>query len=598
MVDVYPNRPECSRNKIKKSDDLNISFKILHQNINGMKGKINELMLSFVNDEPSIICLSEHHLREYEMEGTHIPNYRVGASYCRKKHKKGGVCIFVYEDYNFTVLNLQKFSKEKDIEIAGIKLELNKVRIIVLCIYRSPVGDFDYFLTKLDFILNSLYKFNTEFIICGDININYLENNNRKTKLETLLNTYNLKDSVKFPTRITNRSASLIDNIFIDNRHSYSIEPCINGLSDHDAQLVTFRSVTVPNGVVGPTFVRIINKNSIKDFQNLLSWEHWGNIFDNNNVNNMFNNFHNTYLRCFYTCFPKKEVKNKVLNNKWITQGIRISCKRKRVLLLLSRHYEDLNLKLYYKLYGKVLSQVIIAAKKLYYNRIISKSNNKMKSTWEIINEVKGRIKKDKCINAIFVDNKTIKNQNKIANVFNKFFLSIADSIIQNKNTFSNQNSPTSLDYLKNSFGRPFTRMKWQYASTQEISRIIKSLKTKNSSGYDEISNRIIKISLPFIISPLTYICNAILCAGVFPDRLKFAVIKPLFKKGETQNVANYRPISLLTSFSKIIEKLMYARLIKHIETNNILANEQFGFRSHSSTEQAAFSLIDSILQL
>jgi hypothetical protein len=138
--------------------------------------------------------------------------------------------------------------------------------------------------------------------------------------------------------------------------------------------------------------------------------------------------------------------------------------------------------------------------------------------------------------------------------------------------------------------------MKWQYASTQEITRIIKSLKMKNSSGYDEISSRIIKVSLPFIISPLTYICNAIFSTGVFPDRLKFAIIRPLFKKGEAQNVANYRPISLLTSFSKIIEKLLYARLIKHIETNNMLAQEQYGFRAHSSMEQAAFSLMDSIL--
>lgn len=272
MVDIYSNRPKCSRNKVKKSDDLNVSYKIFHQNIRGMKGKINELMLSLVNDELNIICLTEHHLNVYEMDITHIPTYKLAAGYCKKKHKNGGVCIFVYEDYNFTVLNLHKFSKERDIEMAAIKLELNKVRIIVLCIYRSPVGDFDYFLNKLDSILNSLHKFNSEFI-CGDFNIDYLENNNRKSKLEALLSTYNLKDTAKFPTRITNISALLIDNIFIDNRCSYSIRPCINGLSNHDAQLVTFRNVTVPNSVSGPTFIRNINKNNIEEFQKLLIWE-------------------------------------------------------------------------------------------------------------------------------------------------------------------------------------------------------------------------------------------------------------------------------------------------------------------------------------
>lgn len=99
--------------------------------------------------------------------------------------------------------------------------------------------------------------------------------------------------------------------------------------------------------------------------------------------------------------------------------------------------------------------------------------------------------------------------------------------------------------------------MSWQYASAQEIAKIIKSLKTKDSSGYDENSSRIIKLSAPFIISPLTYICNVLLGPRVFPDRLKFAIVKPCFKKGNIQEISNYRPISLLTSFSKIIEKLI-----------------------------------------
>jgi hypothetical protein len=69
-----------------------------------------------------------------------------------------------------------------------------------------------------------------------------------------------------------------------------------------------------------------------------------------------------------------------------------------------------------------------------------------------------------------------------------------------------------------------------------EIGKIIKSLKAKNSSGYDEISNRIIKPSIPYIISPFTYISNAILNTCIFPGRLKFAVVKPPFKKGRTHN--------------------------------------------------------------
>ena len=79
--------------------------------------------------------------------------------------------------------------------------------------------------------------------------------------------------------------------------------------------------------------------------------------------------------------------------------------------------------------------------------------------------------------------------------------------------------------------------------------------------------------------------------SGTFPTRLKL-------KKGDKENVANYRPISLLTSFSKAFERIIYDRLLKHIETNNILAVEQFGFRTSSSTEKASYKLIDDILNV
>jgi Notch-like protein len=64
-----------------------------------------------------------------------------------------------------------------------------------------------------------------------------------------------------------------------------------------------------------------------------------------------------------------------------------------------------------------------------------------------------------------------------------------------------------------------------------------------------------LKITAPFVSSPLSYICNKVITKGIFPDRLKYSVIKPLYKKGNKKDVSNYRPISLLTSFSKFFEK-------------------------------------------
>jgi len=103
------------------------------------------------------------------------------------------------------------------------------------------------------------------------------------------------------------------------------------------------------------------------------------------------------------------------------------------------------------------------------------------------------------------------------------------------------------------------------------------------------------KISAPYILSPLTFICNKILITGVFPERMKFSEVKPLYKKGNTMDLSNYRPISLVTSFTNIFEKIIYDRLYCYLINNNILVKEQFGFREKLSTETATYAFLHKI---
>ena len=114
--------------------------------------------------------------------------------------------------------------------------------------------------------------------------------------------------------------------------------------------------------------------------------------------------------------------------------------------------------------------------------------------------------------------------------------------------------------------------------------------------GYDEISTRILKISAPYILSPLTFIFNKILSTGIFPDRLKFSEVKPLYKKGLSTEFSNYLPVSLLPSFLKIIEKVIYKRLYLYLDEFHILVNEQLGFRENSSTDAATYALLNTVL--
>ena len=175
-----------------------------------------------------------------------------------------------------------------------------------------------------------------EFILCGDLNINYIGTDNKKTQLDNLLNMYNLIDTVHFPTRITDTSFSTTGNIFVNKRSNYSINPYMNGLSDHDAQVLTLNDLCQPTRPTKTTYVRNMNKQNITDFQFLLSWELWQDVFEVDDVNSKFNNFLNTYLRCYHSSFSKIMIsKSHQSHNEWITKGIKVSCKKKRAFYLM-----------------------------------------------------------------------------------------------------------------------------------------------------------------------------------------------------------------------------------------------------------------------
>jgi hypothetical protein len=130
---------------------------------------------------------------------------------------------------------------------------------------------------------------------------------------------------------------------------------------------------------------------------------------------------------------------------------------------------------------------------------------------------------------------------------------------------------------------------------TKEIEKIIYSFKTKDSCGYDQISLRVLKLSTPYISSPLKYICNKIIHSGTFPERLKYSVIKPLYKKGQTINIKlqTYFPVNI---FSKIVEKVMFNRLMNHLKKHAIFSLNQYGFQKNLSTDNAVYALLNEVL--
>ena len=112
-----------------------------------------------------------------------------------------------------------------------------------------------------------------------------------------------------------------------------------------------------------------------------------------------------------------------------------------------------------------------------------------------------------------------------------------------------------------------------------EVEFEIRQLKGYKSCGHDEILPKVVKKIAKHIIRPLTHLYNQSFLTGIIPNDLKIAIVTPVFKANNKEEFSNYRPISILPCFSKILEKLMYERLLNYLVKENILFPSQYGFR-------------------
>ena len=139
--------------------------------------------------------------------------------------------------------------------------------------------------------------------------------------------------------------------------------------------------------------------------------------------------------------------------------------------------------------------------------------------------------------------------------------------------------------------------MKTKPLSMNELKDALYSLKSNKSPGYDGISYNVIKKSFGNLFEPLKYLFNLSIEKGVFPDDLKIARVTPIYKGEGSSDVSNYRPISLLPCFPKILERIMYNRLYNYLIENNILYSKQFGFQNCNSTDNAVVQSVDQIIE-
>ena len=160
----------------------------------------------------------------------------------------------------------------------------------------------------------------------------------------------------------------------------------------------------------------------------------------------------------------------------------------------------------------------------------------------------------------------------------------LADDIPISNDTFSTYLTDAVGDTL---FLKPVTQA--------EIINLVNNTKSKKSKDHDDIDMCLVKQLIPNLVIPLEHIFNISLQTGVFPDCMKIARSIPLFKNGNSDDFTKYRPISLLSQLSKILENIFHNRMMSFIEEKNILYVSQYGFRKNMSTSLAILELVENI---
>ena len=291
--------------------------------------------------------------------------------------------------------------------------------------------------------------------------------------------------------------------------------------------------------------------------------------------------------------FPVKEmkIKRKTLLNPWMSKGLQKSSKKKQKLYdKFLKNRTDQNKKRYkdYKSLFEILKE---KSKKLFYKKKLADCENNVKKTWDTIKEVIGKSKliDNGLPKMMVIDGCEIFDQNKIAHSFNKFFTDIGPKLASS--------IPSSSKDFKDFLSSVSTSLDEYPLQDEELNEAFNSLKANKSPGFDDISPSVVKRCHENIFNPIKHVFSLSLKQGIFPENLKIARVSPIFKKDEKFLFTNYRPMSVLPCFSKLLEKIIYNRLYKYLSDNNYLYEKQFGFQAAHSTEHAVIQLISQILQ-
>ena len=426
---------------------------------------------------------------------------------------------------------------------------------------------------------------------------------NSDSKVDRFLNnmlSFGFLPTITIPTRITEKTATLLDNIFINCAVAdYFTRAIYDDISDHLPILldIKFGYTKSKNNDISHTNRYIMNEKNYLKFENSLVNENWS-FLDKYQINKFSpNEAYNIFLDKFKICYDRAFLlqNNKSCKNRrgkpllpWMTENLIRSCRKKSRLLKIYKKTGAAVARNKYVKYKNTLKQALRHEEKYYYEQQFQAVASDARKTWKIINSLLNKQTNKKLSHIFQSNNITTTDKTVIVKMFNEFFVNLGPDLAK-------KIAPSKRNKLLEGIPHIKECMALSPTDANEVANMILSLKNTASCGSDQISVAAIK-TISNIISPLlSALINHSMDKGIFPDALKIAKILAIYKSGDKTLISNYRPISLLTVFSKVYEKIIQRRLDGFLTKHKVLYDMQFGFRKNHSTQHALVTFTDYV---
>lgn len=575
---------------VKNSNVGENSILFAQQNMSSLRKNFNLLVsnLQCFPILPDFLFITEIWIYNSEVNLFKIPKYCFYAS-TNDNYAAGGVGVFIKDNYicNFENINM------RSADLLKVTCNLHGEPFTIVCVYRLHDYTPEFFINEFSPILRKLKCKN--LIILGDFNIDIISSTHYSDLYLTLMAECGLHSFVNEITRPS--SGTCIDHIFI-RLNKITMESCFSsvidlGISDHCFISLFLGKLSSNNTIRATTYTT--KRIDYSKLNESLRFEFWLEVYMADNVDLAYEFFIeklNFYIsRCTYTSI--KNVNNKHTKLKpWMSTFLLRKIRRKNKLAFkLNKNRSNFRLKNRYKKLCKNVKSSVKKTRDKYYRKKFQEIAGNSKKEWNLVDEIISNKKRNKIAVELSIDNVICSDEFVVANSFNNHFSSISNLVLSNN--VSASNCDHNFDLVNDTmFDNCFV---FNPFCSSEILDIIKSLKNTNSSGVDGISNKTLKHIAFNIVDVLAFIFNSSVFSGIFPKKLKAANILALFKKGDRRDVNNYRPISLVSSISKVFEKGIKNRMLKFLKKIRFLSNKQFGFKKHMSTEDALLDFCTNI---